>query len=66
MLFLYTQAQRYSVAVYIVGFVIGVSPLCVTVMSPLVGYFVSISAELRKLISFFSIRIFVLAQRIQE
>ena len=53
MLFLYTQAQRYSVAVYIVGFVIGVSPLCVTVMSPLVGYFVSISAELRKLISFF-------------
>ena len=50
-LFLHTQAQEYLVAVYIVGFVIGVAPLCVTVMSPLVGYFVSTIAELRKLIS---------------
>ena len=40
-MFLYAQAQQYNVAVYIVGFVIGMAPLCVTVMSPLVGYLVS-------------------------
>ena len=39
--FLYAQAQQYNVAVYIVGFVIGMAPLCVTVTSPLVGYLVS-------------------------
>ena len=32
-LFLHTQAQEYLVAVYIVGFVIGVTPLCVTVIT---------------------------------
>ena len=49
--FLYTQAQQYNVAVYIVGFVIGMAPLCVTVMSPLVGYFVSTIVELCKYIT---------------
>ena len=35
------QAQQHNIAVYIAGLVIGTAPLCVTVMSPLVGYFVS-------------------------
>ena len=34
------QAQQHNIAVYIAGLVIGTAPLCVTVMSPLVGYFV--------------------------
>ena len=36
-----TQAQQYNVQVYIAGFVIGVAPLFVTVLSPIIGYFVS-------------------------
>ena len=40
-MFLHAQAQQHDVAVYIVGFVIGMAPLCVTVTSPLVGYLVS-------------------------
>ena len=43
---LYTQAQSYSVAIYIVGFVIGTAAVCVMVASPIVGYFVSTAAEL--------------------
>ena len=48
------QAQQYSVATYISGFVIGVAPLIVTVISPLIGCFVSPLALVAKLNSVLS------------
>ena len=35
------QAQRLHVPVYIAGFVVGTAALCMTVLSPIIGYFVS-------------------------
>lgn len=34
------QVQRLHVAVFIAGFVVGTAPLCMTVLSPIIGYFV--------------------------
>ena len=46
----YLQAHHhYSVATYISGFVIGVAPLVVTVLSPVIGFFVSHLALVTKL-----------------
>ena len=39
--FFVPQAELHNVPTYIVGFVIGLAPLCVAVVSPLSGYFVS-------------------------
>ena len=39
-----TQAQQHHVATYVSGFVVGTAPLCIAVMSPLIGYFVSTTA----------------------
>lgn len=43
----YTQAQQHNVASFITGFVLGTASLCVTVMSPLIGYIVSTSTIVR-------------------
>ena len=39
--FYMVQAKKHNVATYIVGIVIGVAPLSMTVLSSLIGYFVS-------------------------
>ena len=38
---IHMQAQRLHVPVYIAGFVVGTAPLCMTLLSPIIGYFVS-------------------------
>ena len=40
--FLSTQALHHNVPTYISGFVVAMAPLCLAVMSPIIGYFVSI------------------------
>ena len=35
------QAQNHGVPVYITGFVVAMAPLCLALISPLIGYFVS-------------------------
>jgi len=37
--------NHHNVAIYIVGLVIGVAPLTLAVLSPLIGYFVSITVS---------------------
>jgi len=39
--FYMVQAKKHNVATYIIGIVIGVAPLSMTVLSSLIGYFVS-------------------------
>ena len=41
---IHMQAQWLHVPVYIAGFVIGTASLCMTVLSPIIGYFVSTRA----------------------
>ena len=45
------QAQRHHVATYVSGCVIGTAPLCIAVMSPLIGYFVSTTAAVSYVLS---------------
>ena len=38
------QAQKHHVPTYITGFVVAMAPLCLAMMSPLIGYFVRATA----------------------
>jgi len=41
LLFSVVQALKFNVSFYIVGFVIGTGPLCIFLLSPVLGLFVS-------------------------
>ena len=47
------QAKQLGVSSFIVGLIMGCSPLCVTVLSPIIGYFVSPGSRLVLIILFF-------------
>ena len=43
MVYISLQAQRYGVGSLEVGLIVGASPLCVVILSPIFGYFVRIA-----------------------